>query len=115
METLHTLKNLPITNAENLASLLSPKTNQVVSMALSKSDNVQISLFTFADGEAVSEERYLGDTFYLLVEGHTRIKFADRTVEMNTGDILAVPAMVGHEIGGVDAFKVLQITILETN
>ncbi len=108
---MNTLKNLPTEAAQNLASLIESKAHQVVSMALSNSDNVQVSLFTFADGEMVSEESYPGDTSYLLVEGETRITVDDRVIPMVAGDILAVEANTAHAIGGGSGFKVLQITV----
>jgi len=108
---MNRLKNLPSTAARNLASLLDAKAHQVVSMALSSSDAVQVSLFTFADGEMVSEESYPGDTLYLLVEGETKITLGEREIPMVVGDILAVEADRLHAIGGGTGFKVLQVTI----
>lgn len=108
---MNTLKNLPTEGAQNLASLIDSKAHQVVSMALTSSDNVQVSLFTFADGEMVSEESYPGDTFYLLVEGETRIAVDDKAVPMVAGDILAIEANKLHAIGGGGSFKVLQVTL----
>jgi quercetin dioxygenase-like cupin family protein len=108
---MNRLKNLPRTAAQNLASLIDAKLHQVVSMALSNSDAVQVSLFTFADGEMISEEFYPGDTFYLLLEGETKITLSDREIPMVAGDILAVEADRLHAIGGGTGFKVLQLTI----
>lgn len=113
MNSLTTLKNLPTEKPQRMESMLDPKANQVVSMAISKSDNVHMTLFTFADGEMVSEEKYLGDSLYYLIEGETNIKFEDRTISLKEGEIFAVPAMVQHAIGGGGAFKVMQITILD--
>lgn len=112
MNKKSSLKHLPINYPVNLASLIHPKENQVLSMALSDSDKVQMSLFSFSTGETVSEEKYLGDTMYLMIEGETKLRFEDREVIMQEGDVLSIPAMVGHEIGGGKSFKILQITLL---
>lgn len=108
---MNTLKNLPTEAAKNLASLIEPKAHQVVSMALLNSDSVHASLFTFAEGEMVSEESYPGDTFYLLLEGQTKIRVEANAIPMVAGDVLAVRANTAHAIGGGEGFKVLQITI----
>lgn len=108
-----TLKNLPLENAEKLADLITPKHNQIVSMALSKSDNVQVTLFTFADRETVSEEEYFGDTMYYVVEGETYVVLKGKKVLLQAGDVFSVPSRTLHEIGGKGAFKVLQITVNE--
>ncbi len=66
---METIKNISTEIPENLAGLIQPETNQIVSMTLSNSDHVGASLFTFAEGEMVSEEEYLGATMYYLLEG----------------------------------------------
>lgn len=104
-------RNLPTEAPQNLASLITPKQNQVISMALSKSDNFQMALFTFADKETVSEEAYNGDTIYLIVEGETIISEEQREHHLKYGDVLCIPEGVLHAIGGKGSFKVLQITI----
>ncbi len=106
-----TIKNISMETPEQLAALIAPKVNQVVSMALSNSAHVHMNLFSFADGEMVSEEKYLGTTMYYLLEGKTKITSEKKEYRLNTGDVLAVPAHVLHAVGGLSAFKMLQITI----
>ena len=65
---MNSLKNVP-TEPAMLAELINAKENQVVSMALSKRDDVTISVFSFSDNEGVSEEEYFGDTLYYVLEG----------------------------------------------
>ncbi len=108
---MNTLKNIPLEQGAALHSLIEPRTDRIVSMALSNSDHVQVSLFTFADGEMVSEEAYLGDTFYHLLEGETKITRDGREFVLRAGDIMAVNANVLHTVGCMAAFKMLQVTI----
>ncbi len=110
---MSTLKNLPIEQPVQFGCLIQPKINQIVSMALSQSKHIQISLFTFADKETVSEEEYFGDTMYLLIDGETLITQGESVLHLNAGDALCVPAHTLHSIGGKEAFKVLQITVNE--
>ena len=107
------LKNLPEDIPQKLADMITPRQNQIVSMALSKSDNVSVSLFTFANEETVSEEEYFGDTMYYIVEGETYITKGINKTILKTGEIIKVPAHTLHAIGGIGEFKVLQITINE--
>ncbi len=108
-----TIKNIPTETPENLAALVEPRVNQVVSMALSNSEHVYINLFSFADGEMVSEEEYSGGTIYYLLEGETIITREGRKDRLQAGDVLAVPAHILHAVGGLSAFRMLQITIPE--
>ncbi|PIE70397.1 MAG: cupin [Deltaproteobacteria bacterium] len=106
-----TIKNVSMETPEQLAGLITPKVNQVVSMALSNVEQIHMNLFSFADGEMVSEETYLGTTLYYLLEGETKITRDQKEYRLKAGDVLAVPAHVLHAVGGLNAFKMLQITI----
>lgn len=108
-----TVKNIPTESPANLADLIEPQANQIVSMALSNSDHIGLSLFTFAEGEMVSEEEYLGATIYYLLEGESMITREGREYHLKAGDVFAVPGHVLHTVGGLAAFKMLQITINE--
>ncbi|PIE03819.1 MAG: cupin [Acidobacteria bacterium] len=108
-----TIKHISTQKPEALAALIEPKPNQVVSMALSNSDHIYMTLFSFADGEMVSEEEYTGTTMYYLLEGETKITRQGREHRLKAGDVLAVPAQELHAVGGLAAFKMLQITITE--
>lgn len=107
------LRNLPTEKPLCMADMITPKNNQIVSMALSKSDNVHISLFTFANKETVSEEEYYGDTMYFMIEGETYIKLDGENYHLKQGDVFSVKAHRLHAIGGIGEFKVMQITVNE--
>ncbi len=106
-----TIKNISTEAPELLAALIKPKPHQIVSMALSNSKHGQVTLFSFADGEMVSEEEYPGATMYYLLEGETKITRDGRECIIKAGEALAVPANVLHTIGGLSEFRMLQITI----
>ncbi|PID80469.1 cupin [bacterium DOLZORAL124_64_63] len=82
-------------------------------MSLADSEHVHMTLFSFADGETVSEEEYPGETMYYLLEGETTITMGKREHRLQAGDALAVPAHVLHAVGGLSSFRMLQITINE--
>lgn len=105
------LRNLPLEAPEALAGLIDIQPGRVVSMALSRSDHCQMTLLAFGDGESVSEERYFGDTLYVVLEGAMPLVDGAQTRTLARGDCLAVPAGVTHAIGGAGPFKLLQITL----
>ncbi len=106
-----TIKNISTEIPQQLTALIEPKLNQVVSMALSNSDHIDMILFSFADGEMVSEEEYSGATMYLVLEGETKITRDKKEDRLKAGDALVIPANVLHAIGGLSSFRMLQITI----
>lgn len=108
---MKTMKNCPTETPRSAASLIEYEKNQVLSMALNDSRHVQITLFSFADGEGVSRESYPGDTLYHLLEGETNITVEERSIPLKAGELLAVAAGKPHSIGGGKAFKMMQITV----
>lgn len=107
---MNSLKNVP-TEPAMLAELINAKKNQVVSMALSKRDDVTVSVFSFSDNEGVSEEEYFGDTLYYVLEGEMSVSINEKTYELKQGECMAVEAKTSHAIRSKTAFKVMQITL----
>lgn len=107
------LRNLPTEIPENLAALLTPKHYQIVSMALSSSEDFYLSVLTFADKETISEEEYYGDTMYFALEGETLITIGTKIYTLKTGDVFMVKAHTAHAVGGKGAIKLMQLTVKE--
>lgn len=108
---MDTLRNLPLETPQPLADLIAIQPGSVVSMALSRSDHYQMTLLAFAEGEGVSEERYFGDTLYLVLEGAMTLRQQGTRHTLQSGDSLLIPADTSHAIGGAGPFKILQITL----
>lgn len=92
---MNSFKNVP-TEPKMLSDLINAKKNQVVSMALSKRDDVTVSVFSFSDNEGVSEEEYFGDTLYYVLEGEMSISIDEKTYELKQGECMAVEAKTSH-------------------
>lgn len=106
-----TLRNIPEDKPAELTSLIDIKTHQVVSMALSKSEHVSITLLAFASDENVSDEIYSGDTMYLVLEGNMCVISDEKRINVNSGQIIKIPAGKSHKLESDNAFKIMQITI----
>lgn len=104
------LRNLPVEAAEKLAELIPVRERQVVSMALTKGEGVQMTLLAFGDGEDISAEQYFEDTIYYMVQGNGAICLEKQEISLKEGEILMVPAKTLHAVRGEGAFKILQIT-----
>lgn len=107
------LKNLPTQMSKPIKDLIDIRDGQVLSMALSNSEHVQMTVLSFSENEMVSEESYFGDTMYMILEGETLISIEDREIPLKAGDVFMVPAHTLHAIGSKHAFKILQITVNE--
>lgn len=109
-------RNLPTDAPATLASLVTCRDGQVSSMSLVRGGldaGFSATLFAFAEGESVSEERYEGDALYLCAEGRMALTRPDGWhAELAAGEVLRVPAGVEHAVEGVDVpFKMLQVML----
>lgn len=107
------LKNLPTQKAESIKELIDIRKGQVLSMALSNSEHVQMTILSFSENEMVSEESYFGDTMYILLEGETKIMMEDKEIHLCEGETCMIPSRTLHAVGGGKAFKILQIIVNE--
>ena len=105
------LRNLPTDQVKKFASLIDVKDQQVISMSLTDSDNVDMVMLSFGAGEGVSEEIYQGDTMYLILEGEVTIRKDEQDYHLCEGDTIMVKADTLHEISGEKAYKIVQITV----
>ena len=105
------LRNLPTDQVKKFASLIDVKDQQVISMSLTDSDNVDMVMLSFGAGEGVSEEVYQGDTMYLILDGEVTIRKEEQDYHLCKGDTIMVEADIPHEILGKNAYKIVQITV----
>lgn len=108
---MEVLRNLPTGEPEQLAGLITVQLGRVVSMAMSRSQRCQMTLLAFGDGESVSEECYVGDTLYYVLEGGLSVTLEGAVRQLRTGDCLAVPAGISHAVAAPEGCKLLQITL----
>lgn len=107
------LKNVPNTEVAALEGLISIREGQIVSMAMSRSDQTQIVLFAIAAGELISEEIYPGDTLYYVLSGGIQIRQDQEVLLVRAGEVLAVCADILHSLQALQDTKLLQITVNE--
>lgn len=108
---MEVLRNLPTGVPEQLAGLITVQPGRVVSMAMSRSQHCQMTLLAFGDGESVSEECYVGDTLYYVLEGGLSVTLEGTARQLRTGDCLVVPAGISHAVAAPEGCKLLQITL----
>ncbi len=104
------LKNMPEAPAQ-LAELVQVRPGRVVSMALSRVSNAQITLFAFAKGEGVDVEIYPGDSWILALEGTVLLHKEEQVLALQPGACAAIPAGKPYALHGEDDFKLLQMIL----
>ena len=106
---MNSMKNLPETSPKALSEMIAAAPNRVVSMALSKKEAVQMTLFAMGAGESISQEEYPGDALYYVVEGTLLLEKQGKMERISRGACLAVAAGMLHGLAAPDGVKYLQI------
>lgn len=105
------LKNITEGSPFCLKQMIDVIPHQVVSMSLSKSENIFVTLFAYAKGESVSNEAYEGDVIYTCVEGCVHIIMEDKVVVLHENENVAIASGTLHAVEGEEDYKVLQLII----
>ena len=101
------VKNLPMSEAVNLASLVNIEPGKIISRTFVQRPEVSITLFSFAAGEGVSTHSAPGDAIVQVLEGEARITISGVALTAKTGDIIVMPANIPHAVDAEKDFKML--------
>jgi len=85
----------------------------VVSRTLVKRKAGTLTLFAFDQGQGLSEHTAPFDATVLIVEGKAELTIGGRKVEVETGQMVVMPADVPHAVHAPERFKMLLFMIRE--
>ncbi len=105
MNTL--VKNLPLSEAVNLAGLVNIEPGKIVSRTFVQRPEVTVTLFSFGAGEGVSTHSAPGDAIVQILEGEAKITIGGNPLIAKTGDIVVMPANIPHAVDAEQDFKML--------
>ena len=105
MNTL--VKNLPLSEAVNLAGLVNIEPGKIVSRTFVQRPEVTVTLFSFGAGEGVSTHSAPGDAIVQILEGEAKITIGGNPLIAKTGDIVVMPANIPHAVDAGQDFKML--------
>ena len=101
------LKGKPFDLAENVTYAI----GSVVSKTLLKKDTGNITLFSFAQGQGLSEHTSPYDAVVYILDGEAKITIGGKAQTVQRGQMLIMPADVPHALLAVEQFKMLLIMI----
>jgi quercetin dioxygenase-like cupin family protein len=79
----------------------------IVSKTVLKKETGNISLFSFAKGEALSEHTASFDALIQVVDGRGEIIIAGKSFFLESGQSIIMPAKVPHAVKAVEKFKMV--------
>lgn len=86
----------------------------IVSKTVLKKQTGNISLFSFAKGEALSEHTAPFDALIQVVDGSGEIIIGGESFILRTGESIIMPANISHAVKAVENFKMV-LTMIRSN
>jgi quercetin dioxygenase-like cupin family protein len=95
----------------DLAGHVSYAEGSVVSKTLLKKEAGNLTLFSFAQGQGLSEHTAPFDAVVYILDGTARITIGGKTTAVSAGEMIVMPANVPHALHAEEKFKMLLIMV----
>lgn len=86
----------------------------IVSKTVLKKQTGNISLFSFAQGEALSEHTAPFDAMITVVDGKGEVIIGGKSFILNAGENIIMPANITHAVNAVEKFKMV-LTMIKSS
>ncbi len=97
-----------------LADQIAYADGSVVSKIVSKKETGNITLFSFDQGQGLSEHTAPFDAFIQILDGTATVTIDNKTYTLNTNEAITMPAGVPHSLYAGVKFKML-LTMIRSN
>jgi quercetin dioxygenase-like cupin family protein len=97
--------------ATNLVSLIDYQEGSVVSRMLIDKKTGTLTLFAFDEGQGLSEHTAPFDAFVYILDGKAEIVISSKTHNVDTGEIIIMPANEPHSLKALEKFKMMLVMI----
>lgn len=91
----------------NFSNLVDYSEGGVISKQVLKNPAGNITLFSFDQGEGLSEHSTPYDALVQVLEGKAEITIGGEKHEVSAGESIIMPATIPHSLHGVERFKML--------
>ena len=86
----------------------------IVSKTVLKKQTGNISLFSFAKGEALSEHTAPFDAMIMVVDGSGEVIIGGKSFILKAGETIIMPANITHAVNAVEKFKMV-LTMIKSS
>ena len=100
--------------AIKLKGLVDYQKGSVVSRTVIDKKTGTVTLFSFDEGEGLSEHTAPYDALVVDLEGECEIKIAGESNHLEEGDVIIMPANKPHALKAISRFKMLLVMIKTT-
>jgi quercetin dioxygenase-like cupin family protein len=102
---------LPAGEPVRLGALLDYVPGSVVSRELLKNTGGTITLFSFDEGQGLSEHTAPFDALVQILDGEAKLTIGGKEIEVQAGNSVLMPADIPHAVHALDRFKMLLIML----
>ncbi len=96
-----------VARAASLGALAQYQADSIVSRTLVNKPAGTVTLFAFAQGQALSEHTAPYDALVQILDGRAEIKIGGETFSVTQGEAIIMPANVTHALNANENFKML--------
>ena len=97
--------------ATNLVNLIDYQEGSVVSRTLIDKKVGTLTLFAFDEGQGLSEHTAPFDAFVYILDGEAEVVISSKTHNVNTGEMIIMPAKEPHSLKALEKFKMMLVMI----
>ncbi len=107
MRDSQTMSNSLVARVAELASLAQYQADSIISRTLVNKPGGTVTLFAFAQGQALSEHTSPYDALAQILDGRAEIRIAAETFSVAQGEAIILPAHQPHAVSASENFKML--------
>ena len=108
---IETIYKIPSAERFKIKELVPYRKGQIISLSLLNKNNAEIIVFSFDEGEGISEQTSFGDIMYCILDGRADIYLKKKKFSLSEGDAIVIEAGESHSINAITYCKMLQILI----
>jgi len=98
---------MPLPRVANLETLVEYQPNSIVSRTVTDKNCGTVTLFSFAEGQNLSEHTAPFDAMLYVIDGEADLEITGEKVTVKKGEFLILPANLPHTLKAVKKFKML--------
>jgi quercetin dioxygenase-like cupin family protein len=98
-------------NVFHTSDMVSYQAGSVVSRTLIDKPAGTITLFSFAEGQGLSEHTTPYDAMVYIIDGEAEIRISGEPFNLKAGDMIVMPANKPHALKAIQQFKMMLLMI----
>lgn len=106
--------NMPAATPNDLAAMIDYQEGAVVSRILQQDEVGTLTVFSFDQGQGLSEHTSPFNAYVQILDGQAEITIGGKRVPVRTGQLILMPGGVPHQLDAVKRFKML-LTLFRTS